>query len=94
MYYDELAQRVRFFKESKEGVAIMCKVMEDMRNESLREGIKEGRKEGKLESMRAAAERMLADGTLALEKISEYSGLSVEEVKLLRLKQTGSESGE
>lgn len=94
MYYEELAQRVRFFKESKEGVAIMCKVMEDMRNESLREGIKEGRKEGKLESMRAAAERMLADGTLALEKISEYSGLSVEEVKLLRLKQTGSESGE
>ena len=41
MYYGELAERVRFFKESKEGVAIMCKVMEDMRNESLREGMRE-----------------------------------------------------
>ena len=41
MYYDELAERVRFFKEDKEGIAIMCKAMEDMRNESLQEGKKE-----------------------------------------------------
>ena len=32
MYYGVLADRVRFFKESKEGIAVMCKVMEDMRN--------------------------------------------------------------
>lgn len=42
MYYSELADRVRFFKECKEGVLIMCKAMEDMRNESLQEGIKQG----------------------------------------------------
>lgn len=36
MYYDKLADRVRFFKESKEGIAIMCKAMEDMRNQTLR----------------------------------------------------------
>ena len=58
----------------------MCKAMEDMRNESLQEGIKEGRRE----SMKVAAERMLADGTLALEKIAEYVGLSLEEVKKLK----------
>jgi len=34
MYYGLLADRVRFFKESKEGVAIMCKAMEDMRNQA------------------------------------------------------------
>lgn len=39
MYYDKLADRVRFFKESKEGIAIMCKAMEDMRNQTLREGM-------------------------------------------------------
>lgn len=41
MYYNELAERVRFFKEDKEGISIMCKAMEDMRNESLQEGKKE-----------------------------------------------------
>lgn len=84
MYYNELAERVRFFKEDKEGILIMCKAMEDMRNESLQEGIKEGRRE----SMKVAAERMLADGTLALEKIAEYVGLSLEEVKKLQAGQS------
>ena len=37
MYYGVLADRVRFFKESKEGIAVMCKVMEDMRKDSLKE---------------------------------------------------------
>ena len=46
MYYDDLAERVRFFKESKEGVAIMCKAIEDMRIASWKEGKKEGIKEG------------------------------------------------
>lgn len=34
MHYGVLAERVKFFKESKEGIAVMCKVMEDMRKES------------------------------------------------------------
>ena len=71
MYYDILAERTRFFKESKEGIAVMCKTMEDMRNQTLKEGMTE------------VALRMLADGTLSLEKIAEYSGLSIEEVKKL-----------
>ncbi len=88
MYYGVLADRVRFFKESKEGIAVMCKVMEDMRYESLQEGIREGRKEGRKEEMNASALRMLEDGTLALEKIAEYSGLSLDEVKELSANKT------
>ena len=65
--YDVLAKRVRYFKEEKEGVDIMCKIMEDM--------IIEDRKE--------MACRMLNDGILSLEKIAEYTGLSIEEVKKL-----------
>lgn len=32
MHYPILANRVRYFKENKEGIESMCKVMEDMRN--------------------------------------------------------------
>ena len=84
MYYATLADRVRFFKESREGILIMCKVMEDMRKESLQEGVKEGIKEGAIHT----AKRMLADGMLTLEKIAEYAGLSLEEVKKLKAEQT------
>lgn len=58
----------------------MCKAMEDMRKESLKEGIKEG--------AISAAKKMLADGTITLEKIAEFVGLSIEEVKKLKAGQT------
>ena len=84
MYYEILADRVKYFKESKEGILIMCKAMEDMRNESLKEGIKEGIKEGAIDT----AKKMLADGTIALEKIAEFVGLTIDEVKKLKAGQT------
>lgn len=71
MYYDILAERARFFKESKEGIAVMCKAMEDMRKQTLKEGMTE------------VALRMLAAGKYALEEIAAISGLSIEEVKKL-----------
>ena len=37
MYYKVLADRVRYFKENKEGVAIMCKAIEEMRVEAAEE---------------------------------------------------------
>ena len=76
MNYGILAKRARYFKESKEGIAIMCKAMEDMRNETLKEG------------MIDAAKRMLSDGKLPLEKIAEYAGLSLEEVQELEMTKT------
>lgn len=36
MYYKVLADRVHYFKEDEEGVAIMCRAMEEMRNEAVR----------------------------------------------------------
>lgn len=79
MYYDELAERVRFFKEDKEGIAIMCKAMEDMRNESLQEG--------KKEEKRLTVLRMLEIGKYALEEIAEIAGLPLDEVKKLQAGQ-------
>lgn len=37
MHYDLLKKKSKYYKESKEGVAEMCKIMEDMRNEAMEE---------------------------------------------------------
>ncbi len=72
MNFELMAERTRYLKENPKGVQEMCKVMEDMRNESLRE----------------VAKRMLADGMLTLEKIAEYAGLPLDEVKKLKEERT------
>ncbi len=46
MYYDVLADRVRFFKESKEGVTIMSRMIEEMRRQERAEGIEIGVERG------------------------------------------------
>ena len=72
MNFELMAERTRYLKENPKGVQEMCKVMEEMRNESLRE----------------VAKRMLADGMLTLEKIAEYAGLPLDEVKKLKEERT------
>ena len=69
--------RTRYLKESPKGVSEMCKVIEDMR--------KEEREEGRMEGMKEVAKRLLAEGTLTLEKIAECAGLSLDEVKKLQV---------
>ena len=71
MHYQILADRVRYFKEDTEGVATMCKAMEDMRNEAVKaNAIK-------------AARSFLALGKLSYEEIANSLGLTVDEVKAL-----------
>ena len=82
MNYGVLADRVRFFKESKEGVAIMCKVIEEMRLQERLEGHAEGRAEG----LQEVAANMLRAGKYALEEIAALSGLSLDDVNALRAK--------
>ncbi len=73
MHYQKLAEKVRYFKQNEKGVAAMCKVMEDMRNETIeRERIE-------------IAMDMIREGELPLEKIAKYSKLSLETVKELAL---------
>ena len=62
----------------------MCKVMEEMREQSLQEGLEEGMKVGRKESAVETAKRMLADGHLSLEKIAEFTGLNLDEVEKLQ----------
>lgn len=80
MKYKILADRVRYFKETKEGVTTMCKAMEDMRNEVRQETI--------LQERRRTALDMIAEGELPLDKIAKYSKLSIEEVEELASKKS------
>ena len=74
MNFKLIAERTRYLKENPKGVSEMCKVIEDMRTQERRE------------AMIDTAKRMIADGILTLEKIAEYVGLSLDEIKSL---QTG-----
>ena len=74
MNFELIAERTRYLKENPKGVSEMCKVIEDMRTQERRE------------AMIDTAKRMIADGILTLEKIAEYVGLSLDEIKSL---QTG-----
>lgn len=79
MNYKILSEKARFFKEDKEGIAIMCKAMEDMRDQALKEGIKQGVKKGKTD----VAFRMLKRGCFSQKEIADISGLSLEEIEKL-----------
>ena len=72
MHYKELADKVRYFKEDEKGVAAMCKVMEEMRNEAVEK-----------DRIHNAIE-MLKDG-LSVEKVAKYSRLTIERVKQLAM---------
>ncbi len=72
MNFELMAERTRYLKENPKGVSEMCKVIEDMRTQERRE------------AMIDTAKRMIADGILTLEKIAEYVGLSLDEVKNLQ----------
>lgn len=64
MYYEVLADRVHYFKEDEKGVAVMCKAMEDMRNEA-----------AKMKAVHIAR-LMLDGGKLSYEDIAAYTELN------------------
>ena len=59
MNYEALAKKARYFKQDEKGVAAMCKIMEDMRNEAA------------INSARETAERLIKKGKMTLEEIAE-----------------------
>lgn len=72
MYYKILADKTKYYKEDEKGVAVMCKIIEELIDNEKKE----------------SALRMLEDGELSLEKIAKYAGLTLEQVKELSRLQT------
>lgn len=64
--------KVRYYEENEEGVKIMCKVFEDIKNEARKEKSKE------------IARKMLKRGKKSVEEISEDTGLSIDEILALK----------
>ena len=63
------------FSDGLEGVAAMCKAMEDMKNEAALEA--------RLDERKDVACRLLKMDGMTLDKIAEISKLSIEEVRML-----------
>ena len=71
MNYEALAKKARYFKKDEKGVAVMCKIMEDMRNETALRNAKE------------IAIRMIKAGKMSLRDIADYTELPLDTVKEL-----------
>ena len=72
MNYEALAKKARYFKHDEKGVATMCKIMEDMRNEAARESAKE------------TAKRLIKMRKLSLDEIAIcVPSLSLDELREL-----------
>ena len=90
MHYDLMAEQTRYLKETKEGRAAMCKIMEDLcvesrekgREEGLRvgraEGLSEGLSVGKEEGMLTALYSLVREGSLTKEKAASNARMSVD----------------
>ena len=63
-----------------------AKALEEGRIEGVNEGRLEGINEGRMEERKKNAQSMILDGILPLDKVAEYSGLSIEEVECLKEK--------
>ena len=75
MNYETLAKRARYFKQDEKGVAVMCKILEDMRNEAA------------LNNARETAERLIRKGKMTLEEIAEcIPMLSLDELKEIEMR--------
>ena len=80
MYFDLLAEKTRYLKENPKGVSEMCKVMEDLRDESYAEGRAEGHAEGREEQAQMTAKNLYEQG-LTIEQIARAIDFSMETVE-------------
>ena len=79
MHYEALAKKARYYKQDEKGVAVMCKIMEDMRNEAAREAAQQAEQN----KARKMAIRMIKAGKMSLEDIADYTELSLDTIKEL-----------
>lgn len=84
MHYSILADRVRYFKENKEGAEIMT----DFWEESKREAAREAAKEAARETARTIAKNLLLLGKASYEEIAAATNLPVSEIKELDAAKT------
>ena len=75
----ELAERVRYLKEDPEGVAEMCSVMEEIRQEGVQLGLAEGREQGMAEGRAGALFDLAGKGLLSVDVAAGELSLTPEQ---------------
>ena len=80
MHYNELRERVAYYKKEMEGIEDMSGKFEEI----MQRKINEARTEILMEGRQEVARNMVRDGSIPLSKIAEFSGLSINEVESIR----------
>ena len=83
MHYTELRNKVKFYKQTEEGVAEMSAVFEAIAERIRVKSFEEGESDGIIKGRKEVAKSLIADGT-PLSKVSELTNLSIDEVNNLR----------
>lgn len=77
MYYFQLAEKTKYFKENEKGVAGMCKIMEELKEEGKAEGRAEGKILGTIETLKS----MNFSDAEIIQHMQEKYNLTEEQVK-------------
>ena len=92
MYYTELAEKVRFYKQDETGVQMASKIVEEYGDEraaqALQQGIQQGIQQGAQQKAVETATNMLKKGKYTVDEIAELNDLPVE--KVLELQEQSS----
>ena len=89
MYYDELAERMRFLKQDEKGVIMVSKIVEEYGDQRAAEALQQGLQQGIQQGLQQKAEEVaieLFQTDLPPEKIAKYVKLPLE--KVLELQKT------
>ena len=78
-----LADEVAKYKDTDKGVSSMCRIMEELTNESRQEGRAEGRIEGRLENLLENVKKLMARG-MSFDEVADTLELSKEDRKFVQ----------
>lgn len=85
MYYDELAERMRFLKQDEKGVIMVSKIVEEYGDQRAAEALQQGIQQGLQQKAEEIASKMLRKDK-PVSDISDFTGLPLE--KVLELQKT------
>ena len=86
MYYDELAEKVRYHKQDSEGVKVVSKIVEEYGDERAAAALQQGIQQGSQQKAEEAAINLLKMKKLSPEEIADAQGLSLKKVLELQEK--------
>ena len=76
MYYKELREEVRYYKEEKEGIEKMCKIFEEVEQRGVKIGKEQGKKEGIIIGQQKGIE---INRIVSIQSLMKNLNLSIEE---------------